>query len=112
MTEGLTPEENRVYRQMMTTPGLEFAYELGRSAETVTRDGTGQGFSEAAMDSLIRHMIGFIASRISRYYDQHSVMPQQMTVRIRVAMDAQPKDFDDSLPVTELGPVLRVGDDK
>lgn len=110
--EPMSPEENRVYQQMLATPGMEFAYELGRGADVVARDGAGRGFSEAAMDSLVKHMIAFIATRISRYYTANTVMPQQMIVRIRVALDDAPRDFDDSLKVTDLGQVMRIGGDE
>lgn len=108
--ETAEPGDDRLWKEMMSAAGLEFQYEIGRDAAAVARDGSRRGFSEEAMATLIRHMSAFIGTRMVRYDSQHGVMPQQMTVRIRVALDHQPRDFDESLEPKQL-PTLQVGKD-
>lgn len=89
-------KDNKTWDTMMTVPGSEFIYEIGRDHQAVARDGMDRGFSVEAMDTLIKHMITFIGTRINRHHSAHDVMPQQMTVRIKVTLDSQPRAFDDS----------------
>lgn len=104
--ETAEPRDDRLWREMMSAAGLEFQYEIGRDAAAVARDGSRRGFSEEAMETLIRHMSAFIGTRMVRYDNQHGVMPQQMSVRIRVALDHQPRNFDESLERKELPHLL------
>jgi hypothetical protein len=88
-------EYDRALARMRSVPGLEFEYEIGRDQHAVNRDGVGRGFSQEAMGTLIAHLGAFITTRITRYNEANGVMPQHMTVRIRVALDSQPTEFED-----------------
>jgi hypothetical protein len=98
--------QRKLFEQFVVIEGDEFQFEVGRDRQTIARDGHQAGFSEDALDTLHAHLITFIGTRTLRYQHQHGVMPQQMTVRIRVSLDHQPAEFNDSMEVTELPPIV------
>lgn len=98
--------QRQLFEQFITIEGNEFQFEVGRDRQTIARDGHQAGFSQDALDTLHAHLIIFIGTRTLRYQHQHGVMPQQMTVRIRVSLDHQPAEFDDSMEVLELPHVI------
>jgi hypothetical protein len=86
-------QQLEMWQSFYAQPGDEFEFRLARSPSAIERDGTATTFSEAAMDALIQHLMVYIGTRLTRYYEANEVMPQTMTVRIKVATDATVTDW-------------------
>jgi hypothetical protein len=94
----LDREQLELWRSFFERPGDEFEFRLGRTVHARDRDGDSATFSEDAMDALMHHLMLYIGTRMSRFFQDNDKMPQTMIVRIRVALDSALSDWDGEAP--------------
>lgn len=100
------------WTQFQNMPGNEFTFKLGRTPNSISRDGDDKFFSADAMNTLFDHIATYVGSRLVRYHERYGRAPAAMTVRIRVALDLDPDAFveegDDAVTFTvgDNGPPL------
>jgi hypothetical protein len=91
-------QQLELWQSFYTQPGDEFEFRIARTPDAIERDGTTKTFSEAAMDALMQHVMVYIGTRLTRYFETNKVMPQSLTVRIKVVTDSALADWSEFEP--------------
>lgn len=92
----MSGEEKAIWDTYQRHPGSEFLFRFGRNQRVWAEQGSGRTFSREMFDAMARALMLFVGSRLNRYHNEHGAYPQAITVRLRVAMDAEADDFNDT----------------